>query len=262
MTKPWDELAEGVYRRRYDSLRLNVGLILGAEGALLIDTRASHVEARQLIADLALVTSLPVRWVVNTHFHWDHVFGNALFPDAELWGHERCRDYLTAHPDRARQDALAWLGEESREVIDEVEVVPPNHTVAERAAIDLGGRTVTMEWLGRGHTDSDLVVGVSGSDVVFAGDLLEDGVPLFGDGFPLAWGSTVAALAARKAGAVVPGHGDVMSPAQVATQAEELAAVAKACREGLAEGSFDPDAGPYPSRTMRVAWRRAQEEAR
>lgn len=77
---PWDELAEGVFRRRYESLDLNIGLVVGGDGALVIDTRASHGQARVLRQDIRKVTSEPVRWVINTHYHWDHVFGNTMFP--------------------------------------------------------------------------------------------------------------------------------------------------------------------------------------
>lgn len=259
---PWDQLADGVYRRRYESLDLNVGLVVGGDGALVIDTRASHGQARELLDDISTVTRLPVRWVINTHHHWDHVFGNALFPGVELWGHRRCRDYLIEHGAAAKEGALAWVGEEHREAIESVTIVPPDHVADPSATVDIGGRTVTMDWLGRGHTDGDLVIAVRGTDVLFAGDLLESGAPpYFGDGFPLAWQDTANAIRVRGAGIAVPGHGAVMSPEAVATQAEELAAVAAACAEGLATGRFDPSVGPYPEETMAVAWSRARKEA-
>ncbi len=259
---PWDELAGGVFRRRYASLDLNVGLVVGTDGAVVIDTRASHGQAKELIADIALVTSLPVRWVINTHYHWDHVFGNAMFPGVELWGHRLCRDFLVAHGQESKRGALEWVGEANLAAIEEVEIVPPDHVADPAASIDIGGRVVAMEWLGRGHTDSDLVITVSDADVLFAGDLLEDGAPpYFGDGFPLAWEGTANAILLRGAGAIVPGHGDVMSPAGVATQAEEIAAVAAACSQALATGTFDPSHGPYPVDTMSTAWQRAQAEA-
>lgn len=119
-----------------------------------------------------------------------------------------------------------------------------------------------MEWLGKGHTDSDLVIAVADTGVLFAGDLLENGAPpYFGDGFPLAWQDTANAIRLRASGVTVPGHGDVMSPEAVATQAEELAAVAAACANGLGTGRFDSAVGPYPEDTMMAAWSRARVEA-
>jgi glyoxylase-like metal-dependent hydrolase (beta-lactamase superfamily II) len=259
---PWDELADGVFRRRYPSLDLNVGLVIGGGGALVVDTRASHGQARELCDEIGKVTSLPVRWVVNTHYHWDHVFGNAMFTGAALWGHVRCRDFLVAHGEESKLGALAWVGEANREAIEEVVIVPPTHIVDPSGAIDIGGRSVTLQWLGLGHTDSDIVVGVSDADVLFAGDLLENGAPpYFGDGFPLAWEDTANAIRMRAVGFTVPGHGDVMGPADVAAQAEELAAVAALCAEGIATGSFDQTTGPYPPETMAAAWARAKLEA-
>jgi glyoxylase-like metal-dependent hydrolase (beta-lactamase superfamily II) len=262
-SSPWDEVAAGVFRRRYASLDLNIGLILGGDGALVIDTRASHGQARELRDEIARMTALPIRWVVNTHYHWDHVFGNALFPEAEIWGHVHCRDFLRARGEEAKQGALEWVGEANRAAIEEVEIVAPSHTVDPRGSIDLAGRSVAIEWVGRGHTDSDVVVTVSDAPVLFAGDLLENGAPpYFGDGFPLAWQDTANELRLRAPAVTVPGHGDVMSPADVAGQADEIALVAAACAEGLATGMFDPQEGPYPPETMRSAWERAQREAR
>ena len=157
---------------------------------------------------------------------------------------------------------MTWVGEEHRAAIEAVSIRAPDHIVDQDGVIDIGGRSVQMEWLGLGHTDSDLVMSVPDAGVVFAGDLLEQGAPPnFGDGYPLAWQGTAAAIQSRVKGVTVPGHGDVMDKDAVATQAEELAAVAAACVEGLATGVFDESSGPYPEDTMRTAWERAQLEA-
>ena len=66
----WQELGDGVFRRRYDVLDLNVGVVIGGEGVLVIDTRASPRQARETIAELTELTDLPIRWVLNTHWHW------------------------------------------------------------------------------------------------------------------------------------------------------------------------------------------------
>lgn len=91
---PWQEIGTNVYRRQYEHLDLNVGAVIGSGGLLVVDTRASHHQGRELQADLKKLTRLPVRWVVNTHFHWDHCWGNAVFQSAELWGHVNCRHEL------------------------------------------------------------------------------------------------------------------------------------------------------------------------
>lgn len=249
----WDQLAEGVFRRRYQSLDLNIGLVVGELGALVYDTRASHRQARVLIDEVRQVTSKPVRWAVNSHWHWDHTFGNHEFAGAAIYGHERCRERLLIDGVSAKEDALEWVGEAGREQLDAVVITPPTNTFTRKATIDLGSRAVTLAHLGDAHTDNDIVMTISDADVVFAGDIIEESAPpYFGDSYPLAWPDTVAVL--RSLGAVfVPGHGDVMSPERVGTQLEELEAVAERCKDYLVTGIFDATRGPYPEATMLAA---------
>ena len=125
-----------------------------------------------------------------------------------------------------------------------------------------GGIGTTAIFLMRlGHTDSDLVVSIPDAGVVFAGDLLEQGAPpYYGDGYPFAWQDTVNDLRIRESRVTVPGHGDLMDAAAVATQCDEIAAVAEVCAAGLATALFDASQGPYPAETMRDAWERAKLE--
>jgi glyoxylase-like metal-dependent hydrolase (beta-lactamase superfamily II) len=263
VSSPFDELAAGVYRRRYASLDLNIGVVVGADGILIVDSRASHSQAQELRDELADLTALPVRWLVNTHWHWDHVFGNAMFPEARLWGQRECRNHLIEHGEEEKAAARELVGPEHAHLIDEVVITPPEYVVGTARAVDVGGRTVTLDHMGLGHTNSDLVVTVSDAPVLFAGDLLEESAPPhFGDSYPMAWPDTVDRLRDHVRGVVVPGHGDVMDAAAVTTQYEELTAVARACADGLATGRFDAAAGPYPEDTMRTAWERARLEYR
>ena len=261
MDGAWDELADGVYRRRYESLDLNIGVVLGGGGAAVVDTRASHVEARQLLDDVSALTDLPIRWAINTYWHWDHTFGNTLFPAVPIHAHTRAYARLAADGEAAKSGAVGWIGEDRMAEIDEVQITLPNVIFDERLTIDLGGRSIILRYLGRGHTDNDIVVTVTDASVVFAGDLLEESAPpAFSDAFPLSWADTVAEVIELGATTTVPGHGDVMTPGDVTTQHEELTAVAAACGEGLALDYFDPETGPYPTDVMRTAWERAQFE--
>lgn len=139
----FEELANGVFRRRYESLDLNVGVVLGEQGILVIDTRASHVEAEELREELRTITTLPVRWVVDTHWHWDHTFGNARFPEAEIWGHELCRKTMVELGDSMKEDAAAWLPDRLEELA-EVVITPPTSVFESSAGIDLGRVVVEM----------------------------------------------------------------------------------------------------------------------
>jgi glyoxylase-like metal-dependent hydrolase (beta-lactamase superfamily II) len=256
MPAPWDEVGDRIFRRRYEALRFNVGAVLGAEGVLILDTRASAVQAQELLADLRKLTNLPVRWVVNTHYHWDHTWGNCEFAGIPIWGHEECRNVM-AEVDDAEIEATAHQFAEYADELRGLTIVPPDRVFTEADTIDIGGRSVTMRYLGLGHTNSDIVTTVSDSDVVFAGDLIEEGTPpWFGDSFPLEWPDTVERLLPAVRGLAVPGHGGVMSPGEVGTQFEELREVARVIRMVQA-GDMARDAaivaGPYPADVMRIA---------
>jgi glyoxylase-like metal-dependent hydrolase (beta-lactamase superfamily II) len=124
----------------------------------------------------------------------------------------------------------------------------PDRLVDDVAHLEVGGREVALRFLGRGHTDHDLVVDVDDGAVVFAGDLVEEGAPpAFEDAFPAEWPATLGRVHLLARGPVVPGHGAVVDAQFVAAQREELLAVVTALREGRL------DAGPYDEATMRTA---------
>lgn len=254
----FDQLADGVYRRRYESLDLNVGVVLGEQGILIIDTRASHVEADELRGELRTLSSLPVRWVVDTHWHWDHTFGNARFPEAEIWGHELCRQAMVEMGDLMKEDALAWLPDRQDEIA-EVVITPPTNVFETVVDIDLGLSVVEMTYHGFGHTDADIVVTVG--DVSFMGDLLEEGAPpVFDDGFPMSWPLTLESAAEIGSSIIVPGHGDTLDRAGAAGQLAEIRAVADLARRCIEEGLPVAEAallGPYPPEVMNSALERA-----
>ncbi len=262
---PWQEIGDGVFRRRYRSFDLNVGVVLGAGGALVIDSRESPAQAREVRRELTRLTAAPVRWLLNTHWHWDHTFGNGEFPGAAIWGHPECRRVLAERGEQTRERCAELVPAEQRDEFAAFPIVLPEHLCAEAATIDLGDRGVELRYLGRGHTEGDLVVTVPGTGVLFAGDLFEEGAPpSFGDAYPIAWAGTAALLAGLVTGPVVPGHGDLMDRAAVQTQVGELEEVARITR-GAAEAGIPPDAtlddpGPYPEETMRVARARAHLE--
>lgn len=220
----WQELGDRVFRRRYASLDLNVGLVVGDDHVLVIDSRAHHGQADDLLAEVRTVTTRPVTLLVNTHHHWDHTFGNARFVDAEVVGHERCRELLLAEGEQVRAELATahWLPPEVRRAVAAVELRPPTRLLADRLLLDLGGRTIELAFLGRGHTDNDVVATVD--DVVFAGDLVEEGAPpSFEDSHPREWVETLGRLVAMVTGPVVPGHGDVVDRAFVEEQRDRIA---------------------------------------
>ena len=255
----FQELGNGVFRRRYESFDLNIGVVIGEEAVLLVDSRASHRQADQLRDELLTLTDLPVGWVVNTHFHWDHTWGNARFPEAALWGHERCRSEMIENGEEARRAVLEWMPVEQYDAVNEVVITPPTETFASSALLDIGGRVVELRYHGLGHTNSDIVVRVADAAVLFAGDLVEQGAPpAFGDSYPLDWGQTLDSIVLEAT--MVPGHGDVVDISFVATQQAEIEDLADTAREGHSDGvplEAFVEQGPYPPETMRQALNRA-----
>jgi glyoxylase-like metal-dependent hydrolase (beta-lactamase superfamily II) len=250
----WTEVGDRVFVRRYAFYDQNIGVVLGDAGVLLVDTRISHRQAAEIVFDLRAITPLPVRVVVNTHGHSDHCFGNHVLRPAEIWGHDRCVTMIRATGERQRTGAAAALPDLAAELA-EVVLDPPECTFAETATveIDSGGRSVELQYLGRGHTDNDIVVRVPDADVLFAGDLLEnDATPFFGDAFPIDWPGTVERLVELATGAVVPGHGSIGDRGFAVRQMTEFRTVAELAKL-VHEGRLDLDAAvlrtPYPADT-------------
>ncbi|GAT69064.1 MBL fold metallo-hydrolase [Planomonospora sphaerica] len=241
MIEQWREVGDRVYVRRHESFDLNAGLVVGGEGCLVVDTRMSHRQGRELADAVREITALP--WtVLNTHAHFDHFFGNAVFLPADIWGHVRCAEAAEATGEAQRRN---WL-HEGPEELAEVEIVPPGRTFTDSVTIDLGGRPVHLRHLGRGHTDNDVVAEVPDAGVVFAGDLVEEGAPpQFGDAFPLEWPDTLARLLDLPGEAVVPGHGAVVDRDFVRRQRADLVTAVEILTTG-----GDPARSPFPGDTM------------
>lgn len=220
----WDELGDRIYRRRYESLDLNVGLVVDGDEVLVIDSRASHHQADVLIEEIRQVTPHPVTVLVNTHHHWDHTFGNARFTDGTIIGHDRCRSRLADDGEAARAGVLDMdgLGAAGQRQIEAVVITPPDTTFSDRLTVPVGDRTVELRHHGRGHTDNDIVVEID--DVLFAGDLVEEGAaPWFGDGYPTEWVATLDRMLEDVRGPVLPGHGDVVDRDFVREQRDLIA---------------------------------------
>jgi glyoxylase-like metal-dependent hydrolase (beta-lactamase superfamily II) len=262
---PWIELGDRVFTRRYEALDQQIGVVLGDGEALVIDTRSSHRQAREILEDLRELTTDPVGIVVDTHWHADHTFGNHAFRPATIWGHERCGPRLLEFGERNRA-AIAEAVPEFISEVAEVVIDPPDRSFSETATIEVGGRRVELRYLGRGHTDTDIVVVVLDAAVVFAGDLLESGAtPYFGDGYPLDWPETASRLLELVRGPVVPGHGEVGDAAFAEEQLAAFLEIARLGREVHAHRMTLDDANaaaPFSRVTSREPLERALAQLR
>jgi glyoxylase-like metal-dependent hydrolase (beta-lactamase superfamily II) len=268
----FSEVADRIWVARYPWLDVNVSVVAGEAGLLVLDTNASADLARGVVADLRRVSSLPVLWAVNSHEHWDHTFGNGVLraEGAELICHESAAETLPAHAAQVRA-AAAEEDDPRYAAVAATEVVVPERTFSSAIALDLGDRYVELVHPGRGHTAGDLVVRVPDADVVLAGDLVEQAeggdVPGFGeDCYPMDWPLTLDTVLGLSTSAtvVVPGHGAVVDREFVEVQRNTIGIVAETIRDLATRGIPVDDAlaaaeWPYPRERLAQAVRRGYE---
>jgi glyoxylase-like metal-dependent hydrolase (beta-lactamase superfamily II) len=238
----WDEVSDGIFRRKYSFLQQNIGAIVTDEGLVVVDSRSHLRHGEELVEELRRLSKLPVRWLINTHYHWDHTFGNAAFPDATIIGHDRCRAALIEEGDEMRRQLASadWIPHQDRDLISEVAIVLPGVTFDATFTIHSSSHRIDLAFLGRGHTDSDIVVLCD--DVCFAGDLVEESdPPSFGDSYPRAWLETLSRLR-RLVGErrVVPGHGEPVDGRFIDSQRDEI-------RVAIEVATGNPGFSRYPA---------------
>ena len=284
MNTGFREVADRVFVARYERWDVNVGLVLGRDGAVVVDTRASDLQGSEVLEDIrALGRDISVRHVANTHVHFDHTFGNAAFrqeyADLPIHATEEAaaRTVLSGERWKAGSDKY---DDPRVPDIRATEIVPADRTFSSADVIDLGDRVLELVHPGRGHTGGDLVVRVPDADVLLAGDLVEESAPpVYGvDSFPLEWPLTMDLVTGLLTAdtVVVPGHGaipprpgDLVRRTRdyvVALQAQMRSAVEKAVPMRRALATLPPADSTRPvspnSRRRRNAARVYVEEER
>jgi len=237
-------IAPGIYSA-IGTGTLNVGsnsaVIVNRDDVVIVDSHISPESARVMLRELKSISDKPVRFLVNTHFHYDHTNGNQIFgPSVDVIGHEYTRarmsgpnymrtgllgDLLTGLPKQledlttraaAEQDptAKSRLDQQLRvqtafsEHLKELKPTPPNVTIDDRMTIVRGDREMRLLYLGRGHTGGDLVVYLPKERVLCSGDLLVNGIANLADGYVDEWPATLEKLKALDFDDVIPGHGE------------------------------------------------------
>ena len=275
---PFTEVADGVWVARYEWFDVNVSLVRGASGLLVIDTHASALAAAAVVEDVRALGAGEVVAVVNTHEHFDHTFGNGAFRAAygavPVHAHEVAAERTVPAGERikALYDDPDNLDDPHRDEVQATELVPADTTFSSAVALDLGDRLVELVHPGRGHTAGDLVVRVPDADVVLAGDLVEEsqlrhGVPGFGgDCYPMEWPLTLDIVLGllSTSSVVVPGHGAPVDREFVEEQRNTIGIVAETIRDlatrGVPVGEALASAEwPYPREELADAVRRGYE---
>jgi glyoxylase-like metal-dependent hydrolase (beta-lactamase superfamily II) len=231
----------------------NSPVIVTDTEALIIDSETSPAAGRALVQDIKAFTDKPVKYVIDSHYHYDHAFGNQIFgPDVQIIGHDHTRQrlltntmeqytFLTSiNPVPARVAALRQrIAQEQNaeqkatlerqvqaslayvEQVKEVAVTPPNLTFDNTMTLYRGGREMHLLYLGRGHTDTDVVTYLPRERIVATGDLMESVLSYMGDSYPDEWIATLDKLKALDFDTVMPGHGVVFKGKERITAFQE-----------------------------------------
>lgn len=238
----FQKITEGIYYATASgtmSVGANSPVFVSGTEAIVIDSGTSPAAGRALVQDVKAITDKPVKFVIDSHYHYDHLFGNQVFgPDVQIIGHDHTRERLKANtleqftflssirsiPQRlqslreriaAEKDPQqkAALEQQVRnaqayqEQVKEVQQTPPNLTFDNTMTLVRGGREFRLMYLGRGHTDSDVVVYLPKERMVATGDLMESILSYMGDSYPEEWIVTLEKLKALDFDTVLPGHG-------------------------------------------------------
>lgn len=210
-----EDIGDGVYVHHGEHLDIdegyqgdicNLSVVVGEKGVAVIDTSGSFKVGKQLRAAIADITDLPILYVVNTHVHPDHIFGNAAFvaDKTQFVGHEKLGEAMQLREESYAKLNETYLGVEGSEGSD---IVVPTLAVKDTVELDLGGRKLTVEAHPVAHTNTDVTVIDQKTKTLFTGDLLfiERTPVLEGDIKGLI--ATLDKLKAYDVKQVVPGHG-------------------------------------------------------
>jgi glyoxylase-like metal-dependent hydrolase (beta-lactamase superfamily II) len=240
----FNEVAPGVYHAVGTgalSVGCNASIVVNADDVLVVDTHMTPGGAWALREELKTLTPKPVRYVINTHWHFDHAHGNQIYgPGVEIIGHEYTRARLAAGDSKRGRSydmfiggvpaQIAQLKERIAKTSDAAEggklgaqlavlenhfagtqtvtPTPPTVTLTDHLTLFRGGREIRLLYLGRAHTGGDLVVYLPKERAVITGDLLVEGTSYIGDGFLADWPQTLERLRALDYDVTLPGHGN------------------------------------------------------
>lgn len=240
----FEKVAEGVYYATSAgvmSVGANSPIFVNDDEVLMVESSITPAAARAMVNDIKAITNKPIRYVVDSHYHYDHAHGNQVFiSSATVIGHENTYKRLqtnvleqytfltSVQPVPARVDGLKQrLAQEKDpeqkatierqikssldylEQVKETKVTPPNLTFDRRMTLYRGSREIQIIYLGRGHTDTDVVVYLPKERMVATGDLMESVLSYMGDSYPDEWIATLDRLRAIDFDTVLPGHGVV-----------------------------------------------------
>lgn len=198
---------------------VNSAIIIGDKGVAVIDTQVNQAMARRLLAAVRRVTASPIRYAINTHYHWDHTNGNAVFHEAgaTIVAREMTRDFMVSRSPRQE----AFLASRGFKLGDAP--VLPTQTFAQEMALDLGNQPLHLVHLGKAETDDATAIRIPAEECIVSGDTVMTGsFPIFGQ--PVMneglmanhdWIDTIRELRTYAPKHVLPGHGPLAHDAEM-----------------------------------------------
>ena len=234
----------------------NSGFIIGRDGVAVIDTGGSPRIGEALLAAIRQRTQLPIKYVINTHMHPDHVFGNVAFENEKpiYVGHFKLPRALAARADRYLAINKELLGEAA---FAGTRIIPPTLLVHDTTELDLGDRTLVLEAEKTAHTDNDLTIFDKATGTLFLGDILFSKHTPALDGSIRGWLDLLRRLEQRHdVKRVVPGHGPASMPFPAALKPEQhyLEKIAEEVRAMIKEGRTLSEASKTVGLSERDAW--------
>lgn len=223
------------------SFGANAGIIVGKDGIVVIDTLISAKEAQRFIKDIRAVSNKPIRYVVNTHDHLDHVLGNSEFVKlgATIIAQTDTKAAIVKNGDALLQRAK-YFGL-SDETMSGTTIATPTLTFSVAMEIDLGDKKIELLHAGPSHTKGSSIVYIPDSKILFAGDVLFTNYhPNMRDGDIQGWIKVLDRLLSMDVEGIVPGHGPLSTKKDVQDMKEYLMTFDAKAKE-LAAKSNDPD---------------------
>ena len=215
----------------------NAGIVIGKDVILVVDTLVSAKEGKRLLKDIRAISDKPIKYVVNTHYHLDHTFGNAEFYSlgADIISHVNCADAMkkNAADTLANADAYGLTPED----MEGTKLVYPNLTFTDKMGFDLGGLKVELIYHAPSHSKGSIIVYIPDERVIFAGDILfTDYHPYMADGDISGWQEMLDSIMAINAEKIIPGHGPLSTNNDLEDMKAYIVAFDKKATE-LAAGS-------------------------
>lgn len=186
----------------------NAAFIVTPAGVVVIDALGSPVLAQELVDAIRQVTAAPIRHVIVTHYHADHIYGLQTLRQlgASVTAHRAALDYLNS--DTAVQRLRASREELAPWIDEQTQLVPADHWVDGDSVLEFGGERFHIRHVGPAHTPEDLVVYAEHARVLFAGDLVFRGrIPFVGQADSRGWIDSLGKLITLQPAITVPGHG-------------------------------------------------------